>query len=737
MDFPLVDTPLGNQRFVVQFGPEWKECPSVGLVLNQTDSTDYQFLLADDAYDPRYPRRKSITLGEANELGRLQMVIKRGLDILRIQPIVLMGDPKLSAVREHGTDLSFTVNDGRKSQTITFVDPFPIPQGKSSKVGLLCPLALSVLSFSLEKQTEPVRANSELTWLQRGDQAFANGESEVARNAYLQAGDDIEALYKLTLLPEVDNSARAEILQQILKEFPPGQLQNERQRQWYLAAAVSMLEIAHEGTISRGEILDILRANYRLRDVMTMVPAAQWVGLKDDLFISGQKFRLAFRSYGEEEQDIRKLAMTLELFCDSPEDQRQAYWRLADAYQIDPALKGTEGFAEAEQILRDLLGINNVSSRNPAEFAERLKLVIPEPQSHLERVALMRELVWLLIYTGRPADAMEVVQPWLDKPMEQLPSSLWPLYVERARIRIALGQLNEAETDLRKFIDRVDPANPPHDVRYEHFGEASGILGILRRDAGASEEAKAIWTKARRREWKDGFPDPNKQPRMRGTEMSITGIDPDPFLAPRTDGHRPAEVRSVIQRSTSGLGLDNRVVREILFSSQDIPAPWLDIMAQRVWDGPRWSRVADDCLLRRLSPHDWGRLTAEALMYQAVLHIAYGGDEALKEFPDLDQVLAEQVNKVYGHFEAGRIEQENFEFYLRSFLGQWNDRQFLQVERKLNDVTVTSGLALVAAHRLYQDGRKAEGAELLQKYVLSRAEQLPPVYSAMANRLLK
>src|SRR5205823_462610 len=116
-----------------------------------------------------------------------------------------------------------------------------------------------------------------------------------------------------------------------------------------------------------------------------------------------------------------------ELLNESPFERHMTAWRLADAYRAN---------RQTEPALLTVVDLLNDPTLAPDE-----------------RLAFGRDLVWILLEAGRPAEALKKA----DELTEQAGTNpaLQPVRLERARALVALDRRDEAEREVEEFFRRL------------------------------------------------------------------------------------------------------------------------------------------------------------------------------------------------------------------------------------------------------------------------------------------
>ncbi|QDV69190.1 Serine/threonine-protein kinase PknD [Rosistilla carotiformis] len=722
---PLQASPKGNVSVSIEFGEASLQTPMIGLVLNDHADSSYQFVVADQNYDPSYLPDDLISLAESNQSDRVRMYIirkdpLRGDSILRQKPISLGTNLRLRARRQAVTHLTFSVGD---RDVMEFQDPFPLNPAQAGQLGVICPSAAIVGKPVLEYQVADATSLVTDREIQLGDEAFAADDLSSARTHYAKRPQDVEALFKLALTYEYDApETYFQQLEAIIENHSPSGSDDANASRWYLYAAVRLLAVYADTPVLRvrmSYLHDKLQTLYSMEDVQRLIPVSDKLQFSKMLVKSGQRSRLAFLTEG----DAEALRSTIDLFSEDPTWRRMAIWRWCDAIRCDRHLTPHEARMQALPELRSLLD----------EIAGLSK------PDEIERTAMLGDLVWMLILEKRYDEALQAISPWLHDDIDQIATVHLPLLIDRARLAYAQGDATAARRDLEAFLARVDPKRPIEGIHYSHFSEACGILGIILEEQGDPDGAYKLWLDGRIRNWYKGWPTPQELSSISGVPMVLEAFSADTILLCWSDGYRPGEMRSVMEAVLGGSGVDDRVLLNIILRSEKIPPEWIEKISSHVFSGPRGRQIGRGKLLRQDSMRDVFLLPLYMILYQGILQIAYEGDETLEKYPETDDVLYRQCISLIEHFQNGEFYQREMQFIVGAWSGvDWNAKTFEELAQRLNDQQLSSGLALVFAIQMIKYHDKLElGRGILQRYVFDHADEVPGLYLQMARDILQ
>lgn len=733
----IADSPPGNVELSVQFGGDLSAAKAIGLILNESDVSGYQFVLADQDYHPVYGSDSLPSLQQSSDRGRLVAMIIRGADVLRMLPVTMTQDFKrLTARREQGTLLTLIYGD----QQLRFVDLFPLKTQSPGRVGLIYPPSVTVNDVALETQRmatasldlpRPSASNA----IELGDQSFARGDYAKARQSYERLPANVEALAKRALVLEVvDPDQYAIALSEIVENHSPAGVEDESARRWYLYAGVRLF-LHHlrqsDEQILATEVLSSLKVNYTLEDVQSLIPESERHLFSEALIKPGKRTRVLFDNTG----DLESLDDAIDLFSNNSNWRRLAYWRKSDALRYDEQLDPGEARDQAASILDRLI---EEMRQDPSLDA-------------LTLVTLVADRVWLHLLDRRFESAHELINRYLPDAFATIPADRLPLLIERARVLIGeadflegqvsegdresgnqeqiVSKLEQARDALVAFTKRVDPSRPPTGIHYTHFGGAHAMLGLMEERAGRAKEAQTWWQRGRRRNWKPYSFDPSRMVTVRGAEMILEGESPEPFLSAWTDGYRGNEWREIVEELLAGSGLNDFATRNLILNSDQLPNEWIQTVAEKVFSGPRGRRIGQQTLLHQIPLAQSNTDGVALILYQAVLHLALEGEDDLNRYPELDQLLFDRCQRIIQSFQDGKFGWNEMAFILSAFTGSWNENSFDQLKRRLSDQDLTAGLAMVfAMMQLNQQNDWEKANDIVKKHVRPLAAKLPSLY---------
>ena len=721
----------GNIQVACEFSRDWRTAPAVGLALNAEADRRYEILVADAQYDPVFGFDSvELTLDEANEKGRLRLFICRDDQILRSAPIRVDSiNLRLRAVRESVTRLTAQAEDSE----VVFHDAFPLPPKSPGMAGVICPADHSLLTFDVQHQRQEAAVSA--PELELGDQLFAQQKYPEARQQYAAAPDSAEAAFKIALCYEYENERKQYLaaLRDVLDSHAPASDAEAYAAPWPLFAGVRLLSeaIASDGEVyGVVETLDKIKIHYTLQDVARLIPTTQQRELLAQVAKPGQRYRIAFGNR-EDEDDLREALTIHDALDGDPLSRRQAKWRLADALrtqgETDTADRRTKARKVMHELLEELEGLANVDE--------------------VERATLLSDFVWMEIVDQRYEEAEKLIAPYLLDDMTQAPPEHMPLLIDRARLHYLQGRAEEAREDLEHFVDYVDPrgsglVTPPQGIHYSHFSEACALLGMMYEEVEAPpRRPHVVWMRGRRRNWGPGYPTIRDLRHANGAASVLEAHWAEPILAGWTrgqgeGGYLPVEMKKEVELIFAGSAIGDSAIRNIVKNTEILRDEWLKVVMETVNRGDRGRAAGRDALLRRISLLEFHEQGALMILYQAILQVTFGGDEALDKYPGLDPLLYAQCDAIIQNFQEhtnGKpgIDQKDMGMILKGWSAavRIQDEPFRELAEKLDDPALSTGLAVVFGVMQVKYGDLEFGRKFLQKHVLDQTgPDIPQLY---------
>jgi tetratricopeptide (TPR) repeat protein len=559
---PLVRTRVpspGPVQLEAVFAPSWSSAPAVGLTLNDSDAGRYQFLVCVPEYIPGQD--------EAN-LGRLPSLAATLRDHERARVCVLRDNAVLTQslaslpagelrlfARRVGDRLTFQVNG---TPPLVFEDPFPLRPDRPGAYGLFWPAGVGLTRLRGERQLLPAQPSP----LERGDELYVAGDYAGALALYReqarQAGDTPlgrQARYKQAVcLADLGREAEAVPAWEELFAKLPANPDVEEAR-WPVQAACRLwlwsLRTSADAEKTReatDRLLERLPSAYSSDRLAALVPAEVRKEILDQLRLRGPRWRSAYKADDDIDQ-LKRAMKAEELLNESTYERHLTAWRLSDAYRVNH---------QTEQALLVMVNLLDDPSLAPDE-----------------RLAFSRDLVWIDLEAGRPADALKKADELVERAGTN--PALQPLRLERARALVALKRVPEAEREVEEFFRGVDRSL----LDYADFADACLLRGFLRAERGDEPGAKAAWREGLYSNWPGGIP---PLPRLRAPSgialnnrgNAITFAIQLASLAGEIDTR---EATALLEHLMSGTGTAEATVRT--FARKSFPPEFVrDVLAR-------------------------------------------------------------------------------------------------------------------------------------------------------------
>jgi hypothetical protein len=114
-----------------------------------------------------------------------------------------------------------------------------------------------------------------------------------------------------------------------------------------------------------------------------------------------------------------------------------------------------------------------------------------------DRIGISRDYAWLMITGKTPENALEEINRRLG-PAPPGPDDVnFPMLLDRARVHAALGNWDQADADVVRFIEMVRKPS----ISYNDFAEACPFRGLLLERRGLENEALKVWRAGLRKNW--------------------------------------------------------------------------------------------------------------------------------------------------------------------------------------------------------------------------------------------
>ena len=482
---PTIATRIASQgkvsMTVVFAGPSWETAGSLALTLNARGDEGYQFellpVLILSAATTEESEKRTTFAAARKAKGLVRARILRNGGVLREEdiPATNLGEGRLEVtVGRDGDRLSLQVHS---ATPILFFDGFPLSGVDPGVFALRCPRGTMLEQVTFSHQLLPGIASP----LERGDLLYAESKFSDALKFYqvqetppidTPAGQEVRYKRGACLLALNRLEEAAAPFEEVLRAEGP---------RWPAMAGCQLWSIRYRQR-KYGDVDAIflnLSARYPPATLVTMVPEA--VRSHFYLAFTVDNMREDFMRF--DPQRVTRLERITTLAAAIRIDHRrrlQVGLAMVRAYHLDGQFDA--GIEFAQKLLAD-----------PGPSAKDTN----EVTSIDYRIRMCEEYGNLMRLRGRSHEAMEEMDSRLFSEPGVYRMPYWPLLLERARLRIALNQWEQAETDLTTYLSKKDVFR--RDYRY--YAEASFVLGFLRERRGDMGGAKAAWSQAVHSTW--------------------------------------------------------------------------------------------------------------------------------------------------------------------------------------------------------------------------------------------
>jgi hypothetical protein len=715
-----IQCPAGGVELHVAFDRFWQRASLIGASLNYSEGRRYDFLIAVPSFDYRDTTPDELAklptfeqvIGKRTE-NRLDVYILRdGLPLRKEAARITSGRLRLTA-RRQAARLELEVN-GEK--TYAFEDSFPLPIGEQGVFAVYWPPQVHVERLRAMSLGSPPEPNP----LERGDVLYAQAMYGEALGVFRES-DTCEAAYKAALchfalghmqefLDQIATIAEPSAKTQDLGDglSPPNSQSSLLNRQlstpddrWRLLAACRLLQHSVEARDwpQVRKQLQELSDRYSRDEIALAVPAVQ-----HELILQYFRRPEANRSplLVDRTTDVDELvwaAVVEELFGEDPSARRIAKWRVADAYRV------REKSDEALAVFHELLAEDDLSP--------------------FERMALLADVADMLTRIGKPDAAVKEVNTWLLDKDGGYRTTYLPLLVFRAATRLATGEKDEAKADLDYFLEHVDVRQ----VAHSHYAHACGLRGMIHNQAGDTEAAMKVWRQGLRRNWHEGYLEPQQMASLRGFESAFAynSIVFDGILGSWTGEVTQDEAYRNMWNLYPGSGVFSTSFRKLVEVSFE-PDFIREVMKQS--STSRFGREQGiESLLQHTTPDN-------ALSF-VIAFVRISCLSEIEQSPEVEQILEKSCASLVEGYFSGAYDEADVKDLLNIWRGRFTETTFLRLARMTNDRNppLAASVAFAFGCKYARDGDR-EVARYLFEYALS-VEEVDPVVERLARQQLE
>lgn len=695
-----IDCPPGELELHVEFDRLWTRASLIGASLNYSTGRRYDFLIAVPSFDYR-----DTTPGELAQLppfdevigkrtdNRLHVYILRDGLPLRKEAATISADRLHLTARRRGARLELTVNG---KETYAFEDPFPLPANERGVFAVYWPPLVHVERLSARR----LRVPQETRPLERADALYAHGTYGDALEAY-RAQNTLEAAYKAALC-EFALGRTEEFLQEVTRiaAQPLLAARGNPDDRWRLSAACRLLQHrveAREWDHVR-KLLRTIDAAYNREQIDLVIPAVQ-----HELILQYFRRPEANRSplLADRTTSLDELALAAriqELFGEDPAARHIAEWRVADAY------RAKQRTGEALAIFHELLEENDWTP--------------------FERMAVLADVADMLTRNGQPEAAVKELNTWLLDRERDYRAIYLPLLVFRAATRVATGEKEKAKADLDYFLQHVDVRQ----VDYSHFAHACGLRGMLHSEEGDTDAAMKVWRQGLRRNWHEGYLEPQEMAALRGFESTFAynSIVFDGILGSWTGEVTQDEAYRNMWNLYPGSGVFSTSFRklvEVSFEPEFIREVMKESSNSRL--GKEQGR---ESLLQHTTPDN-------ALSFVvAFVRISCLAD--VEQTPEVEEILERSCRFLVESYFNGTFDETDLKDLLNVWRGRFSESAFLRLARKAKEHNpeLAASAAFAFGCKYAREGDR-EVARYLFEYALTIDEIHPVVDKLSRSRL--
>jgi serine/threonine protein kinase/tetratricopeptide (TPR) repeat protein len=421
-----------------------------GLALDAGDDHGYRFTLSSD--------------GQIRP-GRLTMTVQRNNVVLRQTGIELAGTTVRLFAQKKGDTLGFTIG----KTALGFIDIFPLSAVGPGYFGVVLSAGVRLDSLEARKRQLPAAPSR----LEKGDALYSQRvfdgaleEFERVVNTTDVADVKQEATYKKALcLVELGRAAEASpILEKLATD----------KSRWATLATCQVWKILLKTNTPKAieeadRIVDSLNANVDFADLALILAEDERDAILSYYRQVDHDARINWTA--SRVRNLRR-ALDIEALIKADRVTRQrTLWRLADAYRLD----GRE--SDAVDTIEKLLASHDLLTD--------------------DRLGITRDYASMMIIAKTPGKALKEIEKHLGNGPADPTHTSFPMLVDRARLQAALGNFDQAEADVARFIETVDKPK----IAYNDFAEACLFRGFLLERRGLKEEASRAWRAGLRKNW--------------------------------------------------------------------------------------------------------------------------------------------------------------------------------------------------------------------------------------------
>jgi tetratricopeptide (TPR) repeat protein/predicted Ser/Thr protein kinase len=593
----------GNVQLKAEFDSAWKESARLGLMLNVTDQSGYQFVM-NTADGPAAP-----SFGAVHDAkGSFRLQIRRGDLVLRDEEVnsesVPMGAPLRMMARRQGDQLSVQVND---LNLVEFRDPFALGVAQKGVFGIAWPAGVGVRRLLATHEKLAVKPSL----LDVSDDLFLQGKFEEALDRYGEAAQSTsaavvreEALYKQGLCNLQLN--REEAAKKIFEGVAAGFLTAGKgaETRWYFLSDCQLLVLyfrEKDGIDQATAILNKLTEyRYGFDQLALLMPP----DVQRQVLLSSQTGSIGGNFHRRPEDHVARTEFSVracELLEPPSHRGEWEYHHLMRAYMM--VGRTVEALRTAEKSFRIFRYGGEVL--DDYCWVRRLSGDVGEIRAALAAID-----------RGLAVDSLHLV--------------------ERARIHLALQDPQSAVKDLDAFLATSRD--------YHSWSAACLLLGfVLERQGAPPEQVGEVWRRGLPKNWQ--APKDAKAKDQADFSKLAVGMPMLHYwiMASLLGDMTDADAEQLLAGLTSFAGKDNPVFNKLMRPS----------MLRAAWRTPRAREVARHIAFRDVPFADIARWPLFVGWIRFVHEVCFNGAETLS--PDQDELLWRMSEEIYTAYREGTL----------------------------------------------------------------------------------
>jgi len=665
-------------RLAAEFDENWPSAGPLTLRLGAKSrgpgpAGGYAFRLVP-ATEPRpgsaAPEEDPGAAGEDGSAVEATLAILRGDEPLREEAVKLAPRPLLVVATRNADRLALQAGP---LPAIEFLDAFPVPAEEDRVFALEWPRKVRLTRLRASVQPLSPAASP----LERGDQLFAESRladalAEYQKQAIASGISEFgqEARVKQAMcLAAMGQLAEAESLL--------GRLATEPGERWPLVAGCRLWDVRLklEKVDEAYAAFEALTLRFTPAQVRPLV-SARLVEQIVAHYHEGAQGPNLFLYSPDHARDLKRGQAVLEFFGRRGTTLDVTRYLVCRAHLLQGEVK--EALDVAERLVAD-----------DSQFAGQKTRWLQTYETY----------AWLLRLEGRADRAVAVLDEQLLEPSGEYRQENLPLLLERARARVALGDYDRAERDVKDFLDR----QPPKRRDYRYHAAAWLLLGFLCDRQGDADGALEAW--------RTGVP--GGDPRYPWESVrSVEGFAQSLALATLTGQMTAEDVDGIIERIVSriSMSINPSVIKGTMrIFLMDLTPERMAKIVREAGNRPRARELSRQVAFREL-PLD------KLIRGAVVLTAAQLADEMLFEgrmSPEQEQLVAELAHEFHAAYFEGRLSRGQIMQLIFAWRGLTNTVGWAGVAPAL-EPPLRGPLAYLLGHRLSVLGQQDQAIALFR-----------------------